>query len=149
MGLDQYAGWLIVKPKNEDEKVIDINTYEADKEDPYWDCEQEMVFEWRKHARLQEYMRQLWHHRLNAKAPYGVMEDDFNCQKLFLDWEDIDILQRTIQAEKLPVCNDGFFWGQQFQEESVKDYYEQDFEFTQKAFEWLKEDKKVWYECWW
>jgi len=50
MGLDQYAGWLIVKPKNE--KVIDINTYQADKEDPYWDCEQEMVFEWRKHARL-------------------------------------------------------------------------------------------------
>ena len=34
-------------------------------------------------------------------------------------------------------------------EESVKDYYEQDFEFTQKAFEWLKENKKVWYECWW
>ena len=43
---------------------------------------------------------------------------------------------------------DGYFWGQQFQEESMKEYKAQDLEFCKEALKWLEEGKQVYYECW-
>ena len=42
-----------------------------------------------------------------------------------------------------------FFWGQQFQEESVKQYKEQDLKFVEYCKEVLKSGDEVIYECSW
>ena len=44
---------------------------------------------------------------------------------------------------------DGFFWGQQFQEEQVKEYKAQDKEFLKWAKEQLKEGREIGYDCSW
>ena len=113
-------------------------------------------FYWRKHARLQVFMAREYE-KQNPKEEKATSQNYSDLSHLGFNGGPVnitnEILDRLEEAIKYNYCDyfasDGFFWGQQFQEESVKDYYEQDFEFTQKAFEWLKEDKKVWYECWW
>ena len=47
------------------------------------------------------------------------------------------------------VAEDGFFWGQQFQEESVKDYKEQDIKFLKYCQQAINENKVVEYWCSW
>jgi hypothetical protein len=44
---------------------------------------------------------------------------------------------------------DGFFWGQQFQEEQVKEYKEQDEKFVQWCKDQLKEKQNIGYDCSW
>ncbi len=68
---------------------------------------------------------------------------------LYLNAGDIKSLYEMIQNNNLPFCSDGFFWGQQFQEESMEEYKEQDLEFCKKALEWIEEGKEVYYECSW
>ena len=46
-------------------------------------------------------------------------------------------------------CADGFFWGQQFQEESVKEYKSQDLKFLKFCKEAIKDGKTVVYTCSW
>ena len=46
-------------------------------------------------------------------------------------------------------CSDGFFWGQQFQEQSVKEYKKQDKEFLKEAKQAIKDGQPLEYECWW
>ena len=46
-------------------------------------------------------------------------------------------------------AQDGFFWGQQFQEESVKDYKEQDLKFLKFCEQAINEKKVVEYWCSW
>jgi hypothetical protein len=58
-------------------------------------------------------------------------------------------LQELVQKGDLPFCPDGFFWGHQFQEESVQEYKEQDLKFCEDALKWLDEGKEIWYECSW
>ena len=169
MGLDQCAGWLIeddsvnLKPNTTiiksgaNEKVVDINLYkgklgaaaEEDWVDPYENCMQDVVYTWRKHARLQEYMRRLWHLKRNTEIPYGVLADDFNAERLILNRGDLVVLYELIKQDNLPFCPDGFFWGQQFQEESMKKYKEQDLEFCEAAIKWTEEGKTAWYGCDW
>ena len=47
------------------------------------------------------------------------------------------------------VAEDGFFWGQQFQEESVKEYKEQDMKFLKFCEQAISENKVVEYWCSW
>jgi hypothetical protein len=42
-----------------------------------------------------------------------------------------------------------FFWGQQFQEEQVKEYSEQDKKFISWAEKHLQEGKEIGYDCSW
>ena len=77
------------------------------------------------------------------------MGSDFNCQILWLEEDDILELQKMVESGALPFCPDGFFWGHQFQEESMKEYKELDLKFCKKALQWLDEGKKVWYDCSW
>ena len=44
---------------------------------------------------------------------------------------------------------DGFFWGQQFQEESVKEYKSQDLKFVKFCKQAIKDGKTVVYTCSW
>lgn len=140
MGLDANAGFL--KPKKEQsDNVVDINDNIGDRmEAPYY---------WRKHARLQQFMMALWHSKKDEETPFGVMGSDFNCVPLMLTKEDVLKLQKLVQNDDLPFCPDGFFWGHQFQEESMREYKEQDLEFCEKALKWIEEGKEVFYECSW
>ncbi len=45
--------------------------------------------------------------------------------------------------------SDGFFWGQQFQEEQVKEYKAQDKKFLKWAKEQIKAGKSIGYDCSW
>ena len=53
------------------------------------------------------------------------------------------------ETVKLLICDGGFFWGHQFQEESMKEYKKIDLKFCKDALKWIKEGKEVWYDCWW
>jgi len=46
-------------------------------------------------------------------------------------------------------ATDGFFWGQQFQEDSVKEYKEQDIKFLKFCEQAINEKKVVEYWCSW
>jgi hypothetical protein len=46
-------------------------------------------------------------------------------------------------------CSDGFFWGQQFQEEAVKEYKSQDKKFIEWCKEAIKNKQVVVYTCSW
>ena len=137
MGLDANAGYQKPMPADNVEPIDVYNTLEA----PYY---------WRKHARLQQFMMELWHTKKGEETPLGVMGSDFNGGNiLWLLEEDILKLQDAVKTENLPFCPDGFFWGHQFQEESMREYKNQDLEFCEKALKWLKEGKNVFYDCSW
>ncbi len=136
MGLDANAGFQKPQPKN----VEPIDVYDT----------MESKFYWRKHARLQQYMMAKWHANKGEDTPYGVMGSDFNGGNiLWLEKDDILELQDMVKNGSLPFCPDGFFWGHQFQEESMSEYKQQDLDFCKEALKWLKEGKKVWYDCSW
>jgi len=137
MGLDANAGYQKPMPADNVEPIDVYDTLEA----PYY---------WRKHARLQQFMMELWHTKKGEETPLGVMGSDFNGGNiLWLLEEDILKLQDAVKTENLPFCPDGFFWGHQFQEESMREYKNQDLEFCEKALKWLKEGKNVFYDCSW
>ena len=46
-------------------------------------------------------------------------------------------------------ASDGFFWGQQFQEEQVTEYAEQDQKFINWCKDQLKENQNIGYDCSW
>ena len=137
MGLDAHAGYQKPMPADNVKPIDVYDTLEA----PYY---------WRKHARLQQFMMELWHTKKGEETPLGVMGSDFNGDNiLWLLEEDILKLQDAVKTENLPFCPDGFFWGHQFQEESMREYKNQDLEFCEKALKWLKEGKNVFYDCSW
>jgi hypothetical protein len=143
MGLDAYAGFQEPTQKRND-NVVELNDNIG--------ARQEQEFYWRKHARLQQYMMELYDkkHDGPARGERQGMMDSFNGGKLLvLDRIDIEELQLLIQDDNLPFCPDGFFWGHQFQEESMKEYKQQDLQFCEKALTWIDEGKTVWYDCSW
>ena len=146
MGLDAYAGFQEPQPEN----VEPIN------EDAFYDTLQgNDNFYWRKHARLQQFMQELWRERKFGKDAGKLMgglhmdgKSDL-AEVMFLDRDDIVKLQELVENNNLPFCPDGFFWGHQFQEESMKEYKELDLKFCKQALKWLDEGIKVWYDCSW
>ena len=46
-------------------------------------------------------------------------------------------------------CSDGFFWGQQFQEEAVNEYKGQDKKFIEWCEEAIKRKQTIVYTCSW
>ncbi len=135
MGLDMHAGYLHPKPERSD-NVVDIKDDIGNRmEAPYY---------WRKHARLQEHMTQLWHKK-NGGNEYGFNGGDV----LILTKEDILELKHLVETDDLPFCQGGFFWGHQFQEQSCAEYKKQDLKFCEDALQWLEEGREVWYESSW
>lgn len=100
-------------------------------------------FTWRKHAKLQAFMEQLY------EARTGQSADTLNCGELELQPEDIATLQAMVEQSALPESPGGFFYGHQFQDESAAEYRELDLKFCEWARTMLQTRERVFYSCWW
>ena len=141
MGLDQHAHLR-------HHKVDWDKYYNDDKE------ENEKVFVWRKHARLQEFMSKKWAEQNPAVEPEGMLSHlGFNADQevpCYMTKEVVKELGEQIEKGFADyVAEDGFFWGQQFQEESVKEYKSQDLKFVDFCKKAIKDGKTVVYTCSW
>jgi len=153
MGLDQYAH---VRGR----KINWEKYYDDDKE------EQKGLFVWRKHARLQTFMSNKFAEQ-NAEALKRQEELDkkkkkkdpfFDLGHLGMNGNDelyiTEEIVKDLEAEwkdnyHHSFCSDGFFWGQQFQEEAVKEYKAQDKKFIDWCKEAIKNKQVVVYTCSW
>ena len=130
MGLDQYAH--LRQTPNQDE------------------------FYWRKHARLQQFMAQEFEKQNGANTEHNTVDQlqslGFNGGQGGVKITE-DVLARLEEAVKNKYyeyfAHDGFFWGQQFQEEAAKEYEAQDKKFIEWAKEKIKNGEEVIYDCSW
>ena len=151
MGLDQYAHLR-------NRKIDWAKYYDGDEE------EQKDVFVWRKHARLQTFMNkmfQLQNKEKIKKQLEKVKEGDFNpfdlnhlgmngYDEVYITEDVVKKLGEEIESKyHNSFCSDGFFWGQQFQEESVREYKAQDLKFLKFCKQAIKDNKTVVYTCSW
>ena len=140
MGLDQYAHLRDQKP---DWDKIYSDEYEPKKDG----------FVWRKHARLQKFMA-IQHAKQNKHQVHegNLAHLGFNGgdEPVFITEE---LVQELAEAIKNGYGDffvaDGFFWGQQFQEDSVKEYKEQDIKFLKFCEQAINDKKVVEYWCSW
>jgi hypothetical protein len=132
MGLDQYAGF----------RDSDGNVKEE--------------FYWRKHARLQQFMSKEFREQNKTKKENNSMDDlqhlGFNGGQGGVKITK-ELIERLEEAYKdnyyYYFASDGFFWGQQFQEEQVTEYKNQDKKFIEWCKEQLKAKKDIGYDCSW
>ena len=145
MGLDQHAHLRGHK--------VDWEKYYSTNEDESKE-EQKQVFAWRKHARLQEFMAKKWaDQNPSVKVEGHLAHLGFNSDQdvpCYLTSEVVDELAEQIATGYSDYkAEDGFFWGQQFQEESVKEYKEQDIKFLKYCQQAINDKKVVEYWCSW
>ena len=145
MGLDQYAG---LRDSN-GEVHIDFENVYSNNYDP-----EKAGFVWRKHARLQVFMNKQFKKQKNHK--HNTVDDlqhlGFNAGEggVLITEELIKELEEQIKNNYWDCfAHDGFFWGQQFQEEAVKEYKAQDKKFIKWAKEQLKQGRLIGYDCSW
>ena len=85
-------------------------------------------FTWRKHARLQHFMADMHKEQNPKQKDYdsgGLDHLGFNAgdKPVVIDEKVIKKLEEAIKTDyHRYFCPDGFFWGQQFQEESMREY---------------------------
>ena len=121
MGLDQHAH---IRGHN----VNWAKYFDDDKEE----CSK--VFVWRKHARLQQFMSSWWdkqnkHHQHEGHPAHLGFNADQEAPVYITEELVLDLAEAISNNYKDYVAEDGFFWGQQFQEESVKEYKDEDIKF--------------------
>ena len=107
---------------------------------------------WRKHARLQKFMATMWEQQNPDVMPEGSFNLGFNAGDVPVEMteEVVAKLEEAIKNNyKDYVAEDGFFWGQQFQEEAIKEYKAQDKEFLKWAKEQVKAGRSIGYDCSW
>ena len=141
MGLDQHAH---LRGHN----VNWAKYFDDDKEE----CSK--LFVWRKHARLQQFMSAKWDEQNTTHKHAGHLAHlGFNADQeapVYVSEELVTDLAEAISNNyKDYVAEDGFFWGQQFQEESVKEYKEQDIKFLKFCQQAINDKKVVEYWCSW
>ena len=132
MGLDQYAGFRDSKG----------NVHEE--------------FYWRKHARLQVFFAKQFRKQNKDEEKNNTVDDlqhlGFNGGQggVTITEEVVKDLEEAIKNDYWDhFASDGFFWGQQFQEEQVKEYKAQDKKFLEWCKKRLKEKKEIGYDCSW
>ena len=132
MGLDQYAGFRDSKGEVHEE------------------------FYWRKHARLQVFFAKKFREQNKEEYKNNTVDDlqhlGFNGGQggVTITEEIVKDLEEAIKNDYYDhFANDGFFWGQQFQEEQVKEYKAQDEEFLKWAKEQVKAGRSIGYDCSW
>ena len=132
MGLDQYAGLRDSKGEVHEK------------------------FYWRKHARLQVFFAKQFNKQEPTTAKNNTVDDlqhlGFNGGQggVTITEDLINDLEEAIRNDYYDYfASDGFFWGQQFQEEQVKEYKAQDKEFLKWAQEQLKKNISIGYDCSW
>ena len=151
MGLDQYAHLRGRK--------VDWEKFYSD-DDQESVPEQKGVFVWRKHARLQTFMNDVWQkqNEREAKKRNKIPDHpmDLSClgmnagDEVYITREVIKDLKASFKEDyRHHFCSDGFFWGQQFQEESLKEYKEQDKKFIEWCEEQIENKKVPIYTCSW
>ena len=150
MGLDQYAKLKTQK--------INFDKIFSDDSEPKRDG-----FYWRKHARLQVFMNNHWikqnQHKyakqlkdnITKKGEINLDHLGFNAgEVVYMTEEVVKDLEKAIKTDYHEYfAQDGFFWGQQFQEQSAKEYRKQDEEFLEFCKWALKNKQVVEYECSW
>ena len=149
MGLDQYAGTMRTK-------TYKYTTPDGEnKEDKY---QMAGPFEWRKHARLQEFMNNLYMEKNDFTSKWESDEtpngervwNPISWNQIELSSEDIDELEKAIKNQYRDYfCDGGFFWGHEIQEYQADYYKDKDLEFVEFAREALKDGETVIYECSW
>ena len=112
-------------------------------------------YDWRKHARLQQFMARKWREQnggteADDSGALGHLGFNAGDKPLILNRELLDEWEKQIQEDYYhSFAPDGFFWGQQFQEESVKEYKKQD----QEACDWARTQidagHQIRYTCSW
>lgn len=140
MGLDQYA-YVAARAGTHDEYYSDEN-YEKDDSDPTKVSKPHEIAYWRKHPNLQGWMEQLW----LEKNP-DIRDDNrasFNCVELELTWEDLEALEKAVEAGTLPKTA-GFFFG----DDSDEYYRAQDLEFITMAKAEIFVGLRVFYNSSW
>ena len=133
MGLDQYGmiGCTTEKRVDDAGNEFEVKIAEDD-------------FYWRKHARLQDFMEKLWVEKTGRPAV------ELNCEDMVLTESDVDRLEKAVLTGYVENISDGgFFYGHQFQEESVKEHMEYDHQFVIAARQAMAEGTQVVYHCWW
>ena len=132
MGLDQYAGFRDSKGEVHEK------------------------FYWRKHARLQVFFAKQFRKQNKDEKKNNTMDDlqhlGFNGGQggVTITEEVVKDLEEAIKNDYWDhFATDGFFWGQQFQEEQVKEYKAQDKKFLEWCKKRLKEKKEIGYDCSW
>ena len=132
MGLDQYAGF----------RDSDGNVQEE--------------FYWRKHARLQQFMAREFDEQNKTNKKNNSVNDlqhlGFNGGQggVKITKELVERLEEAYKNDYYDYfAPDGFFWGQQFQEEQVKEYSKQDKKFIEWCKEQLEAKKDIGYDCSW
>ena len=138
MGLDQHAHLR-------GHKVDWDKVFSDDKE------ENSKVFTWRKHARLQQFMSAKWDEQNVCHKHEGHLGFNADQEAPCYMTEDVvrELAEQIQNGYKDYVAEDGFFWGQQFQEESVKEYKEQDIKFLKFCEQAINDKKVVEYWCSW
>ena len=112
-------------------------------------------FYWRKHARLQVFMAREYDKQNPREIKAREKEENlahlgFNGGPVNITNEILDRLEEAIKNGYWDYfAHDGFFWGQQFQEDSVKEYKKLDKEFLKAAKKALKAGREVTYNCSW
>ena len=143
MGLDQYG---MIRNKQIDFKKVYSDKYEPQKDG----------FVWRKHARLQTFMAREFT-KQNPKEDTNAHSGSIDGLGFNGDEHKVvitkDILKRLENAIKEKYfhhfASDGFFWGQQYQEEQVKAYKKQDLEFIKFCKNALEKKEVIEYSCSW
>jgi hypothetical protein len=132
MGLDQYAGFRDSNGQVHEE------------------------FYWRKHARLQKFMANMFDEQHKKILKHNTHNDlqhlGFNGGQGGVKITE-DVVKKLEEAFKNNYYDyfapDGFFWGQQFQEEQVNEYKAQDEKFIAWCKEQLEAKKDIGYDCSW
>ena len=132
MGLDQYAGFRDSKGEVHEE------------------------FYWRKHARLQVFFSKQFRKQKKDENKNNTVDDlqhlGFNGGQggVTITEEVVKDLEEAIKNGYYDhFASDGFFWGQQFQEEQVNEYKAQDERFLRWCKQRLKDKKEIGYDCSW
>ncbi len=132
MGLDQYAGLRDSKGEVHEK------------------------FYWRKHARLQTFMAKQFNKQKPQTEENNTIDDlqhlGFNAGEggVKITEELIKELEEQVKNDYWDCfASDGFFWGQQFQEQAVKEYKSFDKKFIKWAKEQLKAGRQIGYDCSW
>ena len=113
-------------------------------------------FYWRKHARLQVFFAKQFRKQNKDEEKNNTVDDlqhlGFNGGQggVTITEEVVKDLEEAIKNDYWDhFATDGFFWGQQFQEEQVKEYKAQDKKFLEWCKKRLKEKKDIGYDCSW
>ena len=153
MGLDQYAG---LRDSNGNVHIDFENVY-SNKYDP-----EKSGFVWRKHARLQVFMSKQYNKQHNWTKRNGSTDqhnthDDLQHLGFNAGQGGVKITEELIRELEEEIkhgywncfASDGFFWGQQCQEEQAKEYKSFDKKFIKWAKEQLKAGRQIGYDCSW